>query len=104
MNKVNYEQMDEDTKKIYLKKARDQYLATSFLLGGTRSKYSLLIADLQNSCILGEDKYPKDLEEVYNMVLSYSPLVGTNNSNERTKKELYTTGISFIKQMIKIRQ
>ena len=35
ISETDYEQMDDATKKISLKKSRDQYLAISFLLGGT---------------------------------------------------------------------
>ena len=94
MSEADYDQMNDNTKKIYLRE-RDQYLAIFFLLGGTLSKYSQLVADLQNSYILGEDKHPKYLEEAYDMMLSYSPLIGTNSTNDRTTKESYTTGISF---------
>ena len=61
--------LSDGAKEVYLKMARDQYLAISFLLGGTRSRYGQLVADLQNSYILGKDKYPKDLEEAYDMML-----------------------------------
>ena len=90
-----FSSLNEDAKKIYLKKARDQYLAIAFLLGGTRSKYSQLVAELQNSYILGEDKYPKDLEGAYDMMLDYSPLASTTTLSDKTTKDLYTTGISF---------
>ena len=90
--------MNIDFKKNYLKKARDQYLAITFLLGGTRSKYSQLVADLQNSYILGQDHYPQDIEEAYNMILSYSPILGNVNTSDKTTKDLYTIGISFYQQ------
>ena len=95
VSKDEYKKLDDNTNNTYLKKAQDQYLAVSFLLGGTSSKYNQLVANLQNSYILGEDKYPKDLEEAYNMMLSYSPLLATSTSSEKSTKELYTTGISF---------
>ena len=87
--------LSDGAKEVYLKMARDQYLAISFLLGGTRSKYGQLVADLQNSYILGEDKYPKDLEEAYNMMLGYSPLVIPSSLSEQSTKDLYTSGVSF---------
>ena len=90
-----FEDLNEEYKIIYKKKARDQFLAISFLLGGTRSKYSQLVADLQNSYIMGVDQYPKDLEEAYDMMLSYSSVVASVNPSNKEIKDLYTTGISF---------
>ena len=87
--------MSDRAKEVYLKMARDQYLAISFLLGGTCSRYSQLVADLQNLYILGEDKYPKDLEEAYNMMLGYSPLVIPSSLSKQSTKDLYTSGVSF---------
>ena len=87
--------MSDGAKEVYLKMARDQYLAISFLLGGTRSRYGQLVADLQNTYILGEDKYPKDLEEAYDMMLGYSPLVVPSSLSKQSTKDLYTSGVSF---------
>ena len=87
--------LNDGVKETYLKMARDQYLAISFLLGGNRTKYGQLVADLQNSYILGEDKYPKDLEEAYDMMLGYSPLVVPSSLSEQSTKDLYTSGVSF---------
>ena len=86
--------MEENLKTLYKKKARDQFLATSFLLGGNRSKYSQLVADLQNSYVLGVDQYPKDVEEAYNMMLSYSYVAGhSTQPGSKEVKDLYTTGV-----------
>ena len=80
---------------MYKKKAHDQFLAISFLLGSTRSKYSQLVADLQNLYIMGVDQYPKDLEEAYDMMLSNSSVVASVNPSNKEIKDLYTTGISL---------
>ena len=95
ISEEDYKQMNNDLKKTYFKKARDQYLAIAFLLGGTRSRYSHLVADLQNCYILGQDHYPQVIEEAYDMMLSYSPILGNVNTSNKTTKDLYTTGISF---------
>ena len=71
----------------------------SVLLGGTRSKYSRLVADLQNLYILGVDQYPRDVEEAYDMMLSYSLLVGNAQYGNKEIKELYTTGIFFYQSL-----
>ena len=59
----DYNDLEENQKTVYKKKAWDQFLATSFLLGGIWSEYSQLVADFQNSYVLGLDQYPKDVEE-----------------------------------------
>ena len=64
VNEEQYMKLSEEEKDTYLKMATDQYLAISFLFGGTRSKYGQLVSNLKNAYILGEDKYPKDLERM----------------------------------------
>ena len=59
----NFDELDKEHQRTYKKKARDQFLAISFLLGRNRSRYSQLVAELQNSYIMGVDQYPKDIEE-----------------------------------------
>ena len=39
----DFNALDDDIKLLYKKKARDQFLATSFLLGRNRTKYSQLV-------------------------------------------------------------
>ena len=93
----DFDALDKDIKLLYYKKkkARDQFLATAFLLGGNRTKYCQLVANLQNSYILGVDQYPKDVEECYDMMLGYSKVIGTSPSNSKEIKDLYTTSMSF---------
>ena len=82
------------------RKRHEQFLAISFLLGGTRSKYSQLVADLQNSYVLGVDQYPKDDEEAYDMMLSYSYIAGNSTqSGSKEVKDLYTTRVCFYQEM-----
>ena len=95
----DYNELEENQKTAYKKKARDQFLATSFLLGGNRSKYSQLVADLQNSYVPGVDQYSKDVEEAYDMMLSYSYVAGNSTQpGSKEVKDLYTTGIYFYQE------
>ena len=87
-----------------MKEARDQWLATVFLLGGTCAKYSQLVADLQNSNILGADKYLHDIEEAYDLMLDYSPLVGSSSNIEKNTRDLYTTGVSLYQALNSVQQ
>ena len=95
----DFNNFDKDIKQLNKRKARDQFLAISFLLGGTCAKYSQLVADLQNSYILGVDQYPKDVEECYDMMLGYSKVISTATSGSKKIKDLYTTGISFYQSL-----
>ena len=90
-----FDDLKDKYKIMCKKKARDHYLAISFLMGGTRSKYGQLVADLQNLYIMGVDQYPQNIEEAYDMILSYSPVVVSVNPGKKEIKDLYTTGISF---------
>ena len=91
----NYVKLDEEHKTIYKKMTHDQFLAISFLLVGNRTKYSHLVAELPNSYTMGVIQYPKDIEEAYDMMISYSPVIGHTNPGNKKIRELYTTGISF---------
>ena len=53
------------------------------------------MADLQNSYILGVDKYLRGIEEAYDLMLGYSHLVGSASNIDKNIKDLYTTGVSF---------
>ena len=95
----DYNELEEIQNTLYKKKARDHFLATSFLLGGNRSKYSQLVADLENLYVLGVDQYPKDVEEAYNMMLSYSYVAGNSTQpGSKEVKDLYITGVCFYQE------
>ena len=55
-----FDNLDDEYKNIYKRKGCDHYLVISFLLGSNRSKYSQLVADLQNSYIMGVGQYQKE--------------------------------------------
>ena len=51
--------------------ARQQYLAVAFLMGADRNRYGLLIQDLENDFIQGNDKYPKTLIDAYHLLSNW---------------------------------
>ena len=55
ISEYELDEVDASLKQIQMKRTRDQFLALSFLLGGTCSKCRQLVADLPNSYILGVD-------------------------------------------------
>jgi hypothetical protein len=52
-----------------IEKARDLYLATAFVLSADRGRYGKLIEDLENNFVQGTNKYPKTLEDAYNILM-----------------------------------
>uniref|UniRef100_A0A7S2UAI5 Uncharacterized protein n=1 Tax=Attheya septentrionalis TaxID=420275 RepID=A0A7S2UAI5_9STRA len=50
------------------KEAQEQYLATAFLLGADRGRYSGLIVSLENAYLLGNNNYPQTVSAAYNML------------------------------------
>ena len=44
---------------------------------------------------MGQDKYPQDIEEAYNRMLSYSPILGATNTSDKTTKDLNMRRITF---------
>jgi Zinc knuckle len=56
---------------VATKKAKERYLAVAFVLGSDRVRYGKLIEDLENSFIQGDDKYPTELTEAYNLLLHW---------------------------------
>lgn len=54
------------------KAAKEQYLATAFLLGADRNRYGLLIQDIKNQYLQGVDKYLKTPIEAYHLLTRWS--------------------------------
>jgi hypothetical protein len=52
-----------------IEKARDLYLATAFVFSVDRGRYGKLIEDLANNFVQGTNKYPKTLEDAYNILM-----------------------------------
>ena len=48
--------------------AREQYFASAFIMGADRSRFGKLIEDLENSHLLGDDIYPKTMNDAYNLL------------------------------------
>ena len=47
------------------------YLALAFLMGSDRSRFGRLLEKLENDFTAGHDKYPKTLNDAYNMLLEW---------------------------------
>jgi hypothetical protein len=52
--------------------AREQSLAISFLNRVDRTRYGKLMEDLKNSYLLGQNNYPTNLTDAYNLVVNWS--------------------------------
>ena len=68
------------------KKARGKALALAFLKRADRTRYGSLWTDLENQYTRGNDQYPDDLTEAYNMLVSYkadAKPARQNNNNRR---------------------
>ena len=95
---TDYANLGDDDKEDLLKRCEDKYLAVCFLLGGSIKKYGSLVADLQNSYLMGDDKFPTTVAESYQMMANYTapPNEGqTLSSNSVQSAYGYMTGMSF---------
>jgi Zinc knuckle len=51
--------------------AKEQFLATSFLLNSDRSRYGRLIEDIENAFIQGQNRYPATITGAYNLLVNW---------------------------------
>ena len=68
---IDMDTMTTQQKDALEKEAKDMYLAIAFLLNSDRSRYGRLIEDLENSYLLGEDKYPKTVTSAYDILTNW---------------------------------
>ena len=54
-----------------IEKAKDRYYAVAFILGADRTRYGKMIEDLENAMVQGDDRYPKTLNDAYNLLLHW---------------------------------
>ena len=67
--------------------AREQYFSAAFIMGADHSRFGKLIEDLENSHLLGDDIYPKTMNDAYNLLCHWKQDV---RNNART-----SDGVSF---------
>jgi len=53
------------------KLAKERYLAVGFLLGADKSRFGKLIEDLENDFTQKQDKWPKDLNAAYHLLVNW---------------------------------
>jgi Reverse transcriptase (RNA-dependent DNA polymerase) len=75
-----------------MKKARELYLATAFILASDRSRYSKLIEDLENNYIQGVNRYPTTLEDAYNVLMYWKHDTKANGRSVGIETE----GVAFV--------
>jgi hypothetical protein len=68
---VSMDNASPDELAVATRRAKERYLAVAFVLGSDRVRYGRLIEDLENSFIQGNDKYPTEVTEAYNLLLHW---------------------------------
>lgn len=53
------------------KKAKEAFLSMAFILLADRNRYAKLVEELENDYVKGNDHYPTDLTEAYNLLLHW---------------------------------
>jgi hypothetical protein len=67
----------DELQKRTLAAAKLQAIAMGFLKRADRRRYGGLWSELENNFTRGQDQYPADLTNAYNMLLNYQPAPGT---------------------------
>ena len=96
---TDYANFCDDDKEGLLKRCEDNYLAVCFLLGCSIRKYGSLVADLQNSYQMGDNKFPTTTAEAYQMMANNtcSPAEGqTLSTNNIDNAYGNMSGMSFV--------
>ena len=71
---------------------REEYLAMHMFLHADVKRYGALIANTQNDFVSGIDKYPKDMNRAYDMLVNYvSP-------NRIPSADDHDSGMSFYQE------
>ena len=74
---------------VHQAEAKEQYLATAFLMGADRNRFGKLIEDLENAHLLGDDTYPKTINEAYNLLSHWK-------QDPRNTSRTVTEGVMFV--------
>ena len=82
-----------ETVEIYEKKAREKFLATTFLLGGRLDTYGDMITDLENDYLKGHDYFPSSMSEAYHLMANYGVRKNLGASRPSLKQG---NGIGFL--------
>ena len=62
-----------EQRKVARRNAREEYLATAFLLGLNKNRYEGMLTELANDLVKGKDNYPKTVEEAHSLAAFYHP-------------------------------
>ena len=72
---------------------KEEHLALCFLYGADRTRYGDLMRSFENSYIEGTDRYPKTLNDAYNILVKYKM---DPKSVNRMIDEIDSNGVAFI--------
>lgn len=72
---------------------KEEHLAVCFLYGTDRVRYGNLMRSFENSYIEGHDRYPKTLNDAYNILVKYK--MDPKNIN-RMMDEVDLNGVAFM--------
>ena len=72
---------------------KEEHLALCFLYGADRTRYGDLMRSFENSYIEGTDRYPKTLNDAYNILVKYKM---DPKSMNRMLDEIDSNGVAFI--------
>ena len=75
--------------------AKQQYLAIAFLKRADQRRYGGLWSELENNYTRGQDQYPPDLTNAYNLLLNYRPAPAQRQTRRNTG-EGEVSGMSFL--------
>lgn len=85
-NNVTFENVTPAQLLIFREKAKERFLAVSFLLNADRSRFGRLIEDTENGYLRTRNSYPETVTEAYNLLVNwkqdprnYAQVVGGND-------------------------
>jgi len=88
------ESMDDEDSREYDDKAKDRFLALTFLSGARTDQYGDLLIELENDSLKGYDNFPCTVVEAYHMLANYA--TKRRNYVPHQKRQVKSNAVVFL--------
>ena len=86
---VAVSQMDSTTKKSLKNEVRKRVLAVLFIENANRRIYYETMKTLENDYLMGQEKYPRDMDTIHKLLVNYNPMV--KSSGKTSNRIVFVT-------------
>jgi hypothetical protein len=93
---IDIDVLTQDQKKVFKARAQEEYLATIFVLQADKRRFGVYIEKLENDYLQGQDRYPRTLDDAYNLLANRKQVQTVNAQVPSTRVSFTNVGDDII--------